>query len=129
MRRCRGAGGGRGGGNRCGSGSRDWRWGWGGGRSRRCGSGRARTGFGFDPRHDGLNRNRLAFLHQNLRQYARRRCRDLGVHLVRGYLEDRFVTLDRVADLLHPARNGPLGDGLAHLGHDDVDAGHVLNPP
>ncbi len=36
--------------------------------------------------------------------------------------------LTRVADLLDPARQGALGDRFAHLGHDDVDAGHARSP-
>ena len=60
----------------------------------------------------------------DLLQHARGRGGDLGVHLVGGDLEQRLVALDLVADLLHPLGDGPLGDGLAHLGHDDV--GHWL---
>jgi hypothetical protein len=47
--------------------------------------------------------------------------RNLGVHLVGRDLEDRLVPLDGVADLLEPPGHRPLGDGLAHLRHDDVD--------
>ena len=105
-------------GRRSGCGSR------GPGRGRRAAT---RASLRLDPRHDGLHRDRLAFLHQDLGERAGDRRRDLGIHLVGGDLEDRFVALDRVADLLHPARDGALGDGLAHLGHDDVDTGHVLS--
>ena len=50
---------------------------------------------------------------------------NLGVHLVGADLEDRLVALHRVADLLQPLRQRPLGDRFAHLGHDDVNACHV----
>ena len=46
--------------------------------------------------------------------------RHLGVHLLGGHLEECLVDLDRVADLLAPRRDGPLGDGLTELGHRDL---------
>jgi hypothetical protein len=46
---------------------------------------------------------------------------DFGVYLVGRDLEQGFVAFDRVADLLDPAHHGAFRDGLAHLGHDDVD--------
>ena len=52
--------------------------------------------------------------------------RDLGVDLVGRDLEDRLVALHRVADLLQPLRQRPLGDRFAHLGHDDVNTCHAL---
>ena len=83
---------------------------------------------GLDLGDHGLHRDRLAFLHQDLGQRAGRRRRDLGVHLVGGDLEDRLVPLHRLADLLDPAGQRALGDGLAHLGHDDVYLGHTELP-
>jgi hypothetical protein len=41
--------------------------------------------------------DRLAFLHQDLRQHAGSRARDLGVDLVRRDLEQRLVGLDLLA--------------------------------
>src|SRR6185503_8852613 len=58
--------------------------------------------------------------------HARGGRRNLGVHLVRGDLEERLVPLDRVADLLEPLGQRPLGDGLTHLGHHDVYACHRI---
>ena len=58
----------------------------------------------------------------------RRRGRNLGIHLVGGDFEDRFVPLDGVTDLLEPPGHRALGDRLAHLGHDDVDACHPSSP-
>ena len=49
--------------------------------------------------------------------------RHLGVDLVGRDLEQRLVGLDLLADLLQPLRDRPLGDGDAHLRHDDVDCG------
>ena len=51
---------------------------------------------------------------------------NLGIDLVGRDLEDGLVALDLVADLLQPLRQRPLGDRFAHLGHDDVNACHVL---
>src|SRR4029450_13265400 len=45
------------------------------------------------------------------------------VDLVRRDLEQRLVGRDRLAFLLEPLRDRPLGDGDAHLRHDDVDRG------
>src|SRR5436189_268480 len=52
---------------------------------------------------------------------------DLGVHLVPRNLEQRLVALDRVAHLLDPADDGPFGDRLAHLRHNDVSHKRSLN--
>ena len=49
---------------------------------------------------------------------------NLRVHLVGRDLEQRLVAIDRVAHLLDPADDGPLGDRLAHLRHDDVRVAH-----
>src|SRR6185437_8185375 len=52
-----------------------------------------------------------------------RGARHLRVDLVGRNLEQRLVGLDLLALLLEPLRDRPLGDGDAHLGHDDVDGG------
>src|SRR5699024_7845046 len=44
---------------------------------------------------------------------------DLGVDLVGRDLEQRLVDVDGVADLLQPAGDGALGDGLAERGQGD----------
>ena len=77
-----------------------------------------------DVRNDRADLDGLAFGHEDLGQSPRRRGGDFGVHLVGGDLEDRFVALDGVADLLQPLGHRPLGDGLAHLGHRHFDSGH-----
>ena len=71
-----------------------------------------------------LTADRLAFLRQNLHDDAGRRRGNLGVHLVGRDLQQRLVAVDLVADLLHPADDGALGDRFAHLGHHDI-GGHV----
>ncbi len=68
---------------------------------------------------DAVDRDRFAFLDADLEQRARRRRRNLGVHLVGGNLEQRLVAIDAVADLLDPADDRALGDRLAHLRHYD----------
>src|SRR5262249_33762719 len=75
---------------------------------------------------DSLHRDGLAFRHENFGQYTTGGRRDFGVHFVRGDLEDWLVTLDAIADLLEPFRKGPLGDRLAHLGHDDIYTCHRI---
>jgi len=40
---------------------------------------------------------------------------------------DRLVALDRVAHFLEPLGQGALGDGLAHLGHGDIDSCHAFS--
>ncbi len=57
----------------------------------------------------------------DLEQRARDRRGDLGVDLVGGDLEQRLVDGDGVADLLQPARDGALGDGLTQF--REVDFG------
>jgi hypothetical protein len=88
-----------------------WRW-----RGRRAGSSRA-------VRHHCKNRayvDGLAFWNADLRDNTTRRRRNLRVHFVGGDLEERFVSLDRLADLLQPAGDRALGYGLAELWHEDV---------
>src|SRR4029078_11283665 len=60
---------------------------------------------------------------EDLLQDAARWAWHLGVDLVRGDLEERLVGGDRLALGLEPLRDRSLGDGHAHLGHDDVDCG------
>ena len=64
---------------------------------------------------------------EDLQQHAVVRARDLRVDLVGGHLEQRVVELDGVTDLLEPAADGALGDGLAELGHGDVV--HLADAP
>jgi hypothetical protein len=80
--------------------------------------------LGLDPGDRGADFYRLALDRENLDQDARSRRRYVGIDLIGGDLEDRLVALDFVAHVLEPFRNGPLGDRLAHLGHDDIDSSH-----
>ena len=63
--------------------------------------------------------NGVVLLGDDLLQHACRGGWDLGVDLVRGDLEQRFVQLHRVALLLEPPGDGPLGDALAECRHLD----------
>jgi len=65
--------------------------------------------------------DRLALLDEDLREDAAAGARYLRVHLVGRDLEQRFVGFDLLALLLQPLRDRALGDGHAHLRHDDVD--------
>ena len=69
--------------------------------------------------HDAMDRHRLAFLGRDLGQDAGCRRRNFGVNLVGGNLEQRLVALDELTGLLEPADDGPFGDRLPHLGHQD----------
>ena len=77
--------------------------------------------FRSDHREHGADLDRLAFLHEDLRDDALARARHLGVDLVGRDLEQRLVARDRLAFLLEPLRDRPLRDGHAHLRHDDLD--------
>ena len=77
--------------------------------------------FGRDDREPRADGDRLAFGDEDLLDDAGAGARHLGVDLVRRDLEQRLVGLDRLAFLLQPLEDRPLGDGDAHLGHDDVD--------
>ena len=70
----------------------------------------------FVPDVDGL-----ALLDEDLLHDAGGGARHLGVDLVGRDLEERLVGLDGLALGLEPLRDRALGDGDAHLGHDDVD--------
>ena len=62
----------------------------------------------------------LALGDEDLGEHARCGRGHLGVDLVGRDLEQRLVGVDVVADLLQPARDRALGDGLAELRHRDV---------
>ena len=82
-----------------------------------------RRGLGALRRDHGELRadlHRLALLDEDLLQHAAARRRHFGVDLVGRDLEQAFVGVDRLADLLEPLRDRSLGDGDAHLGHHDV---------
>ena len=65
----------------------------------------------------GADADRLALRDLDLDDGPRQRRRDLGVHLVRGDLEQGLVPIDVLALLLQPAGDRSLDDGLAELGH------------
>ena len=58
----------------------------------------------------GADGDGVVLFDQDLLQDARDGRGDLGVDLVGGHLEQRLVDLDRVADVLQPARHGAFGD-------------------
>jgi hypothetical protein len=74
-----------------------------------------------------MDGDRCAFGHPDLEQHASLRRRDFRVDFVGGNLEERFVLVDDVADALDLADDGPFGDRLAHLGHQDI-TGHGVRP-
>ena len=80
----------------------------------------------LEARDDGLHGDRLAFGDENLGEHAGRRCRNLGVDLVRRDLEHRLVALHLIADLLQPFRQRAFRNRFAHLGHDDVYTCHRI---
>ena len=77
--------------------------------------------------HHVVNRNRFTFLHSNLDQDAGSRRGNFCVHLVGRDFQQRLVSVDAVADLLHPPDDSALGDRFAHLGHHDL-GGHDSCP-
>ena len=66
-----------------------------------------------------VHRNGLALFDIDCHQHAGSGRRDFRIDLVGGNLEERLVTIDRIADLLDPSDDGAFGDRLAHLGHHD----------
>jgi hypothetical protein len=93
------------------------------GLGRRLGRRSRGRALGGDHRQARPDLDRLALLHQDLLHDAGPWRGNLGVDLVGRDLEQRLVGLHRVADLLQPAGDRPLGDGDAHLRHHDVDRG------
>ena len=63
--------------------------------------------------------NGVVLFGQDLQQHAGHRGGDLGVDLVGGDLQQRFVDLDGVADLLQPLGDSAFSDGFAQFGHFD----------
>jgi hypothetical protein len=61
----------------------------------------------------------LVLGHQQIEQGPGDRGRDLGVDLVGGDLEQRFVDGDGVADLLEPTGHRAFGDAFPEFGHCD----------
>ncbi len=76
--------------------------------------------LGRDHRELRADLDRLAFLDEDLGEDADAGRGHLGVDLVGRDLEQALVGGDLLADLLEPLRDRSLGDGHAHLGHDDV---------
>ena len=65
-----------------------------------------------------------AFLDQDLGKDAGAGRRNLGIDLIGGDLEERFVALHVFAGFLEPFGQGSFDNAFAHLGHYDV--GHSL---
>ena len=78
------------------------------------------VGANLDLRQRGADRYRLACLREDLQQFAAGGRRDFSVNLVGGDLNQRFAFSHRVARLLQPLGDGPLGDRLTHLGQGDL---------
>jgi len=72
-----------------------------------------------DRRDHFVDRDGFTRLDLDLGQHAGDRRRNLGVNLVGGNLEERLVAIDRIAHLLDPADDRPLGNRFPHLGHHD----------
>src|SRR5699024_1208628 len=90
------------------------RFGLGGGLLRRSG-----RGTGADVGEGLADLDGFVFPDDDLYQGAGDGGWHLGVHLVRGDLEERFVHLDLFADLLQPPGHGAFGDRLAERRHGD----------
>ena len=88
---------------------------------RRCRLG-GRTGAVADLRENRADLDGLVLLDEDLFDHAADGRRDLGVDLVGRDLEQAFVGLDGVADLLQPAGDRSLGDALAERGEDHGSA-------
>ena len=78
---------------------------------------------GADHGQLGADLDGLVLVDLDLQQRAGDGGGDLGVDLVGGDLEQRLVDRDLVADLLEPAGDGALGDGLAERGQRHRRAG------
>ena len=98
--------------------------------SRSLDRGRLRS-FGFchrcrrsipDQGENGAHRYGFVFADGDRNENTRSRGGDLGVDLVGGDFEKRFIGLDGIADLLEPRGDGAFGDRLAKGGHADFDA-------
>jgi hypothetical protein len=59
----------------------------------------------------------LAFLADDLAKHAAHGRWNLGVYLIRGDFDERFIFFDGIARLLEPLCDGTFGDGLTELGH------------
>ena len=93
---------------------------------------RCRGGAGVaDDAELGTHLDGLVLADGDLQQGAGDGRRDLGVDLVGGHLDQRFVQGDLVADGLEPAGDGAFGDRLAHLRQGDrvPDAADRRCPP
>ena len=77
-----------------------------------------------DLRQDGADLDGLVLLDEDLLDHSAHGRRDLGVDLVGRDLQQSFVRLYGVADLLEPAGDRSLGDALAERGEDHGSA-HV----
>ncbi len=67
--------------------------------------------------------DRVTLLHQDLGHRAAHRRRHLRIDLVGRHLEQRLILRHRVAHLLEPPGDRPLGDGLPELRHLDISHG------
>ena len=70
--------------------------------------------------NDAVDRNRVAFLRENLGENAGRRRGNLRIDFVGRDFKQRLVAIHLVADLLDPADDRALGNGFAHLRHQYI---------
>ena len=83
-------------------------------------SGHHRLAIVVDHPHNGVDRDRLPFLGANLNQHTACRRRNLCVDLIGRDLEERLIGVNHFADLLGPAHDRALCDGLTHLRHQYI---------
>ncbi len=81
-----------------------------------------------DARQHGADGDGLALRRQDLEHRTGRGRGNLGVHLVRGDLDQRLVALDPVAQLYQPTGNLALDDALSQRRQLDCDRHELLDP-
>jgi hypothetical protein len=92
-------------------------------------SGTGRSPFavapGIDKGNGVANGYDLALLGQDLPENAALDGRYLGVNLIRGHFQYRFVLFDVVTHLFKPFQYCPLHDTFSHFGHQDFNECHI----
>src|SRR6185369_396663 len=85
-------------------------------------------GFSFsaDDCQHGSDLDRFTLVMPYFKKYTCSGARHLSIDLIGRDLEDGFVLVDLVTDILQPFRDSSLGDRFAHLRHYDFYA-HKLS--